>query len=381
MSMLFFPALTGFFIMSLAQYSPRLMGVLIQDTTLREGQQTAFVSFSKAQKLELAQMLSDFGINFLDIMPSVSEKEFETNKQLNSMGLKPKVVSLCRTMREDVDTAMKADAEWVGLFLGTSQIHLESKNRLSEEKSLEIIGNTITYAKDHGLIVRFGLEDASRTSPDFLTRTCEVARDAKASRITLADTLGTMRPDLMKALVEKTAKEAKLPIDVHCHNDLGLALANSLAAIEGGATGVHTTINGCGERVGITRLAELVMALDILYGMKNDFKKEMLLPLSEKFAEISGMPTPPQMPVVGKSAFRHKSGIHTNALLRDKRSYELFDPGSVGSSRSYVLGECTGRGLMRHVSESLGLGLDDEAIIRELKKIKSKGKDLLEFCD
>lgn len=357
------------------------MGVLIQDTTLREGQQTAFVSFSRAQKTELASMLSDFGVDFIDIMPSVSEKELQTNKELNAMGLRPNIISLCRTMRNDIDAAMKADAKWVGIFQGTSQIHLEKKLRISEEKSLEQIGDSITYALDHGLKVRFGLEDASRTSFEYLMQTCHVARDAKAARITLADTLGTMRPEKMKALVQKTVAEIGIPIDVHCHNDLGLALANSLAAYEGGASGIHTTINGCGERVGITRLAELVMALEILYGERLDVKKWMLVALSQKFAEISGMPVPAQMPIVGGNAFRHKSGIHTNALLKDKRSYELFEPSSVGHRRSYILGECTGKGLMKHISDNLRLGLADDEIRRELEKIKSKGKDLFEFRD
>ena len=357
------------------------MGLLIQDTTLREGQQTAFVSLSRAHKLELASMLSDFGVNFIDVMPAVSDNELSLNKELNSMGLRPQVISLCRVMRPDIDAALKADAKWAGLFLGTSQIHMEKKLGIDRERSLAMIEDSILYAKDHGLTVRFGLEDASRTSPDFLMQTCLLARDLKATRLTLADTLGTMRPDRMKALVQSVVSETGLGIDVHCHNDLGLALANSLAAIEGGATGVHTTINGCGERVGITRLAELVMALEMLYGERLDVKKEMLVPLSEKFAQISGMPVPPQLPVVGRSAFRHKSGIHTSALLKDKRSYELFEPGSVGNRRSYVVGGFMGKSLMRHISESLQLGLTEDGIQRELKKLKSKGNDVFEFSD
>jgi isopropylmalate/homocitrate/citramalate synthase len=359
----------------------REMKLLIQDTTLREGQQTAFVSLGSKHRLELAAMLSDFGVAFIDVMPAVSEGELALNREMNSMGLRANVISLCRCARADIDAAIKADAKWVGLFIGTSQIHLEKKHRMSEQDGLDKIADCITYARDCGLTVRFGLEDASRTSPDFTMRTCRLARDLGAARLTITDTLGVMRPDRMKALVQGVVAETGLGIDVHCHNDLGLALANSLAGIEGGATGVHTTINGCGERVGITRLAELVMALEVLYGAKLDVKKEMLVQLSEKFAEASGMPIPPQMPVVGQNAFKHKSGVHTSALLRDKRSYELFEPGSVGNRRSYVLGDFTGRSLMRHVSDSLHLGLGEEALERELAKIKSKGRDLLEFRD
>ena len=357
------------------------MSVMIQDTTLREGSQSAFVSFSREQKLDLAQSLSDFGVDFLDIMPVASAREQGINKELNGMGLKLNVVSLCRSLREDIDRAMEADAGWVGIFQGTSQIHLESKHRMGEEESLRKIGDAITYAHDHGLKVRFGLEDASRTGYDFLRKTCLAAREAKACRITLADTLGAMRPERMKELVAKVKAEVGLPIDVHCHNDLGLALANSLAAYEAGASCIHTTINGCGERVGIVRMAELVMALEVLYGVKLKVKKEMLHSLSEKFSKYAGIPTCPFMPVVGRNAFRHKSGIHTAALLRDKRTYELFEPESVGNRRNYIFGEYTGKALLKHLSDNLHLGLDEQGIARELRKIKRKGGDLFEFGD
>ncbi|MEW6722960.1 MAG: hypothetical protein AB1324_06885 [Candidatus Micrarchaeota archaeon] len=357
------------------------MAMMIQDTTLREGQQSAFVSFSMDQKLALASMLSDFGADFIDIMPIASEKERRINKELNGMGLRLKVVSLCRTMKEDVDSALSADAEWVGLFQGTSQIHRETKLRMDEEASLKKIGDSISYAREHGLNVRFGLEDASRTPYDYLIRTCKTAKDAGACRITLADTLGTMRPDRMRELVANVKEESGLPIDVHCHNDLGMALANSLAAYEAGASCIHTTINGCGERVGITRLAELVLALEILYGEKLPVKKEMLVALSEKFSEFSGIPTCPFTPVVGRNAFAHKSGVHTSALLKDKRTYELFEPSSVGNRRRYIFGEYTGKALLKHLSDSLHLGLDEQGIAREMKKIKGKGRDLFEFGD
>ncbi|HSB46562.1 MAG TPA: hypothetical protein VLD37_01000 [Candidatus Bilamarchaeum sp.] len=357
------------------------MALMIQDTTLREGQQTAFVSFTREQKLELAAMLSDFGVDFIDIMPAASPREQAMNKELNGMGLRPNVVSLCRTMKEDIDKAIEADAKWVGVFQGTSQIHLESKLRMDEDASIRKIEEAVSYAASRGLKARFGLEDASRTSYDYLIRTCRAARDAGACRITLADTLGAMRPDRMKELVAKVKAEAGLPIDVHCHNDLGLALANSLAAYEAGASCVHTTINGCGERVGIVKLAELVMAMEILYGERLNVKKEMLYALSEKFSEFSGIPTCPLMPVVGKNAFRHKSGIHTAALLRDKRTYELFEPQSVGNRRRYILGEYTGKALMKHLSDSLHMNLSDEQIQRELRKIKGKGGDIFDFRD
>jgi isopropylmalate/homocitrate/citramalate synthase len=357
------------------------MALMIQDTTLREGQQTAFVSFTRREKLELAGMLSDFGVDFIDMMPVANRTELEINRELNNMGLRPSIVSLCRTLRGDIDKALEADAKWAGIFQGTSPILLASKLRVDEEKSLDMIRDSVSYARELGLKVRFGLEDASRTPYGYLRDTCLAAKEAGACRLTLADTLGTMRPGRMKELVAKIIAEAGLPVDVHCHNDLGLALANSLAAYEAGASCVHTTINGCGERVGIVRLAELVMALEILYGEKLPVKKEMLVALSEKFSEFSGIPTCPFMPVVGKNAFRHKSGIHTSALLRDKTAYELFEPESVGNRRSYILGGYTGKALLKHLTDKLQMGLGEEELKRELEKIKQKGGDLFEFSD
>jgi 2-isopropylmalate synthase len=357
------------------------MTVLIQDTTLREGQQTAFVNLNQKQKIELASMLSDFGVNFIDMMPVASPKEMETNKELNNMGLKANVISLCRTMNSDIDVALKADAKWIAVFQGTSQIHREAKLRVGEEESLKKISDAVQYAHDHGVNVKFGLEDASRTSYDYVLKSCQAAKESKVDRVSVADSIGTMRPDKMKELVSSVKRDIGLPVDVHCHNDLGLALANSLAAYEAGASVIHATVNGCGERVGIVRLPELVMALELLYGANLGVKKEMLVDISKKFADFSGIPVPKQMPIVGEYAFKHKSGIHTSALLRNKKTYEFFDPESVGSKRSYVLGDFSGKALIKHLSSSLSLGLDDDGACRELKKLKRKGKDILEFSD
>lgn len=357
------------------------MTVLIQDSTLREGQQTPFVNLTVKQKVSLASMLSDFGVHFMDVFTAASEGEREVTRQLNDMGLKTEIVSLSRALERDIDAALECNSKWVGIFQPTSPIQLDAKMRINEEQCLKNIESAIDYGVSHGAKVRFGLEDASRTSYDFVKATCKLAESCKAKRVTLADTVGAMRPDQMKELVSKIHSEVSIPVDVHCHNDMGLALANALAAYEAGASCIHATINGAGERAGIVRLAELVVALEVLYDEKLDVKKEMLTQLSETFSEYAGIPMNPLMPVVGKNAFKHKSGIHVSALLRNKESYEIIDPTSVGNRRSFVLGEYSGKAMMKHLSDKLGLGLNDEQIAREMLKIKRKSGDILEFCD
>jgi 2-isopropylmalate synthase len=357
------------------------MSLLILDTTLREGEQVASVSLTREQKLSLAQMLSDFGVDFIEISPLVSEEQKAIAREMNSAGLKPAVVSHVRAKKEDIDLALSCDSSWVGLFQSTSQIQLESKLKISEEEALSRATEAITYAKEYGLKVRFTCEDASRTSLPFLKKMCTSAEAAKADRISIPDTVGAMSPQKMGALIREVHSAVSTPLDVHCHNDLGLALANSLAAYEAGATCVHTSINGVGERTGIVRLAELVVAIELLYGEKPGVKKEMLTLLSRTFSEYTQTPESPYMPIVGTNAFRHKGGTHLSAVLRNKETYEIIPPESVGNKRSFVLGEYSGRSMMRHLSDSLGMNLSEEQLEREMRKIKKKKGDLLEFGD
>jgi isopropylmalate/homocitrate/citramalate synthase len=357
------------------------MSLLILDTTLREGEQVASVSLTQEQKLSLAYMLSDFGVDFIEISPLVSAAQQEVARQMNSAGIKPAVVSHVRAKEGDIDLALKCDSSWVGLFLSTSQIQLESKLRISEEEAVSRATGAISYAKEHGLKVRFTCEDASRTSPDFLKRMCAAAESAKADRISIPDTVGAMNPQGMGELIKEVRSAVSTPLDVHCHNDLGLALANSLAAFEAGATCIHTSINGVGERTGIVRLAELVIAAELLYGEKPRVKKEMLTSLSRTFSEYTNTPESPYMPIVGANAFRHKGGTHLSAVLRNEGTYEIIPPESVGNRRSFVLGEYSGRGMMKHLSDSLGMNLSEEQLEREMRKIKRKKGDLLEFGD
>jgi len=353
--------------------------ILILDTTMREGEQAPNVSLTHEQHIALARALSDFGADFIELSPIVSEEQRKTTKELAGLGLHSEVIAQVRASRKDIDVVLETGARWAALFLSTSDIHIKDKLKTTRENVLEKIADAITYAKSHGLKLRFTCEDASRTDFDFLLKVCKTAEEAGADRLSIPDTVGVMTPTKMHGLISALRKEVKTPLDMHCHNDLGLALANSLAGLEAGATCVHATINGVGERCGITPLAELVMALKILYGAEPRVKTEMLCELSRMFSSFTGVMTNPSAPVVGENAFKHKGGTHLAAVLNNNTSYEAFSPESVGNRRALVLGEYSGKNVIRFLSEALGMDASEERIARAVNKLKRKGRDLFEF--
>ncbi len=353
--------------------------ILILDTTMREGEQAPNVSFSHEQRLALGRALSDFGADFIEISPIVSEEQKQTTKELAKLGLASEVVAQVRASRKDIDVVLETDARWTALFLSTSDIHIKDKLKTTRESVLEKITDAITYAKSHGLKLRFTCEDASRSDFDFLLKVCRTAEAAGADRLSIPDTVGVMTPRKMYELISAIRKEVRTPLDMHCHNDLGLALANSLAGIEAGATCVHASINGAGERCGITPLAEIVMALKVLECAELRVKTEMLCELSRMFSSFTGVITNPFSPVVGENAFKHKGGTHLAAVLQNNTSYEAFSPESVGNRRALVLGEYSGKNMMRFISEALGMDASEERLARAVKKLKTKGRDLFEF--
>lgn len=353
--------------------------IRILDTTLREGEQAPDVRFTYEQRLRIAQALEDFGVDFIEVPPIVGEEHRRLTKELNSMGFRANVVAHLRANIADIDMARQCDAKWVAMFLSTSDVHLENKLKKSREQVLELVENTITYAKQHGMKVRFTCEDAGRTGTEYLYEACRTAERAGVDRISIPDTIGNMTPAKMSAMVKGVRTATKVPLDMHCHNDLGLALANAMAGIEAGATCVHTTINGVGERCGIVSLAEAVMALRVLYGQKMDVRAEKLMQMSQMFSAFTGIATDEFKPIVGENAFRHKGGTHLAAMLNSTESYEAFSPESVGNKRRLVLGEYSGKNVVKYLSETLGMEMDEAGVQRAIKRLKEKKGDLFEF--
>lgn len=355
--------------------------VLVLDSTLREGAQAPQVRFSPAQALKIAHGLNQLGVDFIEYSPIVSEKSGAVAKDLLNAGLKSKVILHGRAIQSDLDLLLKFDPEWMAIYLSTSPVHLEHKLHLSQEEALAQTRQMIEYAKSHGVKLRFTCEDASRTNLQELLRFARGAADAGADRISITDTVGVMTPSSMHALI-RHVREAlpSVGIDLHCHNDLGLALANSLAGIEAGADCIHTSINGAGERAGIPKLAEVVMALQVLYGQRAEMKPAELPKLSKLFSQITHLPNDPFNPVVGENVFRHKGGTHLGAVLRtDGKAYEAFSPQALGIKRRVVVGEYSGKNVVKYLSESLGLGLNEEQVRKALVRLKEKEGDMFEF--
>src|SRR5579875_432254 len=332
-----------------------LSRVSILDSTLREGEQSVGISFSKRQRLQIAWMLDYFGVDFIEISPVISEAHRESLREMQRAGFAAKIVSHGRALPEDVDVGRACDVEWVAMYHSVSDIHLRSKLHITREMALERSIKAIEYAKSHGLKLRFTVEDASRANPEYLSQFISDATRAGADRIGIPDTVGVMLPRGMIRLIELARQATDRPIDVHCHNDLGLALANSLAAVEAGADQIHCTIDGLGERVGIASLAEVTMALRLLYGAKRNFRYEMLGELSALIANYSNTSVPATRPLVGRNAYTHKAGTHLAAIIRNPEAYELIPPSEVGNSRRVVFGELSGKNGAAFLLRTLGI--------------------------
>ena len=353
--------------------------ILLLDSTLREGEQAPDVRLTNSQRLQMAQALDEFGVNFVEVSTLVSDEHRQLTRELAGMGLKANIVAHLRASTADIDVARQCDARWVALFLSTSDVHLESKLHMNREQALELVHETVSYAKQHGLKVRLTCEDAGRTGLDYLYDVCLAAEEAGVDRISVPDTIGTMTPARVGEMVRGVRERVKVPLDLHCHNDMGLALANALAGLEAGASCVHTTVNGVGERCGIVSLAEIVMALRVLYDVKLNVKIEKLVQLSQMLWAFTGIPTDEFKPVVGENAFRHKGGTHLAAVLKNSQTYEAFAPETVGNKRRLVLGGYSGKNVVKFLSETLGMELDEAGVQKAIRRLKEKNGDLFEF--
>jgi isopropylmalate/homocitrate/citramalate synthase len=259
--------------------------------------------------------------------------------------------------------------------MGISDIHLSAKLKISREEAKSRAIEVAEYIKSHGLKSRFTMEDASRTEPSFLLEMCNEMNNIGIERISIPDTVGIMRPNGMYSLVKMvydSLDRSKTSLDVHCHNDVGLALANSLSGCEAGADQIHTTIDGFGERTGIPSLAETSIALTLIYRSDNNLRLHMLKDLSKTISQYTGMEIPESKPIVGDSAYKHKAGTHLAAILRNPSAYEIIEPRIVGNRRKIVFGELAGKNGAAYLLSLLGL----ETSIREAENLARGLKEL-----
>ncbi|HEU5119993.1 MAG TPA: 2-isopropylmalate synthase [Candidatus Nitrosocosmicus sp.] len=357
--------------------------IRILDSTLREGEQHPGVSFSNKQRIQIAWMLDSFGVDQIEISPIVSEDHHEATKVIVRQGLTADIVAHVRAIKSDVDRALDCDTEWVATYMGISDIHLEAKLRISREEAKIRALEVVDYIKSHGLKSRFTMEDASRTDPEFLLDLCKEMNQKGIERISIPDTVGIMRPSGMYNLVKLVydhIDNSKTSLDVHCHNDVGLALSNALSGCDAGANQIHTTIDGLGERTGIPTLAETAVVLNLIYKSNNNFRLHMLKDLSRTISDYTNIPIHESKPLVGDSSYKHKAGTHLAAILRNPAAYEIIEPKQVGNRRKIVFGELSGKNGSAYLLSLLGLEStkeNSESLARGLKELRMG--DILEL--
>ena len=344
----------------------------ILDSTLREGEQTPGVSFSVREKIILAKKLDLFGVDFIELgHPAVSSDVYEAVEMLNDLDLNAKKMVHGRAMKSDINDALAIGVRWIGIFYGTSPISLKHRFNIDQKTALNRIESAIKYAKDKGLKLRFTAEDASRTDIHFLIKIGQLAQSSGADRYSIADTVGCLTPTKTKRLVKDIVKELEIPLHIHCHNDYGMATANALSALESGAQCVDVSVNGLGERCGLSSLAEVVTSLINLYKVNGNWDLGLIPDLTKLVTSFSDSEFQDNQPLVGKNAFTHKSGLHVKAVLNNPQSYESIHPSLVNRTRKLVIDKYTGRAAILNKFNSLGINLSKQDVAIIIKHIKS----------
>lgn len=350
--------------------------IAINDSTLREGEQTPGVSFRPEQKLEIAELLDAFGVEYIEAgHPAASDEIFDGVTRIAALGLDAEIVAHSRALTPDIDRVAEAGADWVGIFFSVADRRLEEQFRKNISQAEALVRDVVAYAKDRGLRVRYTPEDTVRSDPEKVLRVARAAVEAGADRIGIADTTGYMTPLATHALVRRLRSELRsVQLSFHGHDDLGMATANSLAAVEAGADVVDTCVNGLGERTGIAPLAEVSVALKLKLGAPNAWKLHLLPRLSDVVERSSGIPVNPQAPIVGKNAFTHNAGLHVAAVLLSPDHYESIPARLVGRERRIAAGKLASRDAIRYRLSALGLEVapSDEEVRLILEAIKAR---------
>lgn len=322
--------------------------IYIDDTTLRDGEQTAGVVFANEEKVHIAKMLSRIGVHQIEVgIPAMGGDEKDAIKQIVNLELPTSILGWNRAVISDIKHSLDCGVDAVAVSISTSDIHIEHKLRRDRKWVLDSVRSAVEFAKDHQLYVSVNAEDASRTDPEFLIKFANVAKQAGADRIRYCDTVGILDPLETYKRVRALVEEVDLPIEMHTHNDFGMATANAIAGLEAGATYVNTTVNGLGERAGNAALEELVMALQYTAGVEMDIQTSLFRDLGEYVALASGRLLPAWKPVVGSNLFVYESEGRASGVIRDPTTYEIFLPGEVGLSRRFSVGKYSGPSVIR----------------------------------
>ncbi len=366
--------------------------VIVFDTTLRDGEQSPGASMNEAEKLRIAMQLERLGVDVIEAgFPAASQGELDAVRMISSKIKNAQIAALARTSKDDIDKAWAAIKDAVNprihTFIATSDIHLKYKLKMTREQVIETAVEAVKYAKRFTDNVEFSSEDGTRSNRDFLCKVFEAVINAGATTINLPDTVGYILPDeyydLIKYVIQHTSNMHKVVLSVHCHNDLGLATANTLAGLRAGARQVEVTVNGIGERAGNTSLEEVVMCIythkDRL-GLSTGINTQYIYPTSRLVSMITGLVVQPNKAIVGANAFAHEAGIHQDGILKHKLTYEIMEPETIGLDRSkLVLGKHSGRHAFKRKLEEMGYELTENELNRlflRFKELADKRKEI-----
>lgn len=349
----------------------------IVDTTLRDGEQTAGVVFSNKEKLRIARMLDELGVHQIEagiaVMGGDEEKAI---RDIAKLGLKASIMGWNRAVISDIEKTLNCGVDAVAISISTSDIHIEHKLMTTRGAVLERMVKATEFAKKHGVYISVNAEDASRTDMDFLIEFAKAAKEAGADRLRYCDTVGILEPfttyDRISTLIEKVG----IDVEMHTHNDFGMATANALAGVKAGATHVGVTINGLGERAGNAALEEVIMALKHLEDTDLNFATERFVEVSEYVARASGRMLPPWKAIVGSNMFAHESGIHADGALKNPLTYEVFKPEEVGLERQIVIGKHSGTAAIKSKFMEYGRELTSEQAEEMLKRVRASAVDM-----
>ncbi len=366
--------------------------ILIFDTTLRDGEQSPGCSMHLSEKLDIAEALEALGVDVIEAgFPAASEGEFKAVQSIAAACKNSAVAGLCRCKKEDIDktyAAIKGAAHpRIHIFIATSPVHLERKLHIDQNRCLEIIDEYTRYARSLAGDVQFSFEDASRTPIDFLTKATQTAVLAGATTINLPDTTGYATPQetyrMVDSIINNVDGIENVVLSMHCHNDLGMAVANSLAGVAAGARQVECTVNGIGERAGNAALEEIVMALktrENAFDAYTDVDSKKLYRTSRLVSSVIGVKLPPNKAIVGKNAFVHESGIHQHGIMQDKATYEIINPEAVGMPQNeLLLGKHSGKHAFAQLADEMGYSLTEEqinAVFPAYKELADRKKEI-----
>lgn len=317
--------------------------VKLDDTTLRDGEQTAGVVFTNAEKVQIARYLDEIGVHQIEAgIPVMGGDEAEVIQEIAHLGLNASILGWNRASVADIKTSIDCGVDAVAISLATSDIHIETKLMKDRKWVLDSIRESVAYAKSEGVYVSVNAEDASRTELGFLLEYAAAAKAEGADRLRFCDTIGIMEPLTTYNVVKQLVEHTGLEIEMHTHNDFGMAIANAIAGIHGGATWVNVTLGGLGERAGNAALEEIVMALKYIEGLDLAIETERFREITDYVMRAAGRTIPVWKPVVGTNMFAHESGIHADGVIKNPKTYEIFSPEEVGLERQIVVGKHSG---------------------------------------